>query len=260
MVLGAGCAVVAIAALLAAAHRGSAVQRRLAMLAPAPPNGPRWRPVDERDLRHAGLLRTQTELVAAKCVAALLGAIVAGTSGAVLPAAAAGYAGFVLPSFAIERRARSRRRQAELCLGPLLERVEALAAAGRPVEHAIVALAPVPTSSAILDSVLRRAADAYALGAPLFGALTDVARTEGIGGLASVGSALERSRGLGHGSLAAIRDARDAARAAERAASLEAASKVEGKLMLTLVLCYLPALMLLVVIPLFLTLLAGLFG
>ena len=57
-----------------------------------------------------------------------------------------------------------------------------------------------------------------------------------------------------------IRDARDAARAAERTAAIEAAAKVEGKLMLTLVLCYLPALMLLVVIPLFLTLLDGLFG
>jgi len=57
-----------------------------------------------------------------------------------------------------------------------------------------------------------------------------------------------------------IRDARDAARAAERAASIEAAAKVEGKLMLTLVLCYFPALMLLVVVPLFLTLLNGLFA
>ena len=216
--------------------------------------------MEDRDLRQAGLFRTQTELVAAKCLGAGLGAIAGGASGALVVAAALAYAGFVAPSFAVERRARSRRRRAELGLGPVLERIEALAAAGRPIENAIVALAPIPTSSAILDGALRRAADAYALGAPLFSALTDVARAEGVGGLAALGSALDRSRGLGRGSIAVIRDAREAARAAERSASLEAASKVEGKLMLTLVLCYLPALMLLVVVPLFLTLLGGLFG
>jgi len=112
----------------------------------------------------------------------------------------------------------------------------------------------------VLDSALRGAAGAYALGAPLYGALGASARAEGIPALAALAEALERSRGLGQGSIAVIRDARDAARAAERAASIEAAAKVEGKLMLTLVLCYLPALMLLVVIPLFLTLLDGLFG
>jgi len=40
--------------------------------------------------------------------------------------------------------------------------------------------------------------------------------------------------------------------------ALDAASKVEGRLMLVLALCYLPALMLLVVIPLFMSLLDGL--
>lgn len=258
--LGAACTAVATVALWSAAHRGSAVQRRLALLAPPLRRGSRWRPVEDRDLRQAGLFRTHTELAAAKCLGAALGAILGGASGAIVVSAALAYAGFVAPSLAIERRARSQRRQAELALGPFLERIEALAAAGRPIENAIVALAPVPTSSAILDGVLRRAADAYALGAPLFAALIDVARTEGITGLATLARALERSRGLGHGSIAVIRDARDAARATERAASLEAASKVEGKLMLTLVLCYLPALMLLVVVPLFLTLLSGLFG
>ncbi|MDP9321260.1 MAG: hypothetical protein M3P16_09220, partial [Chloroflexota bacterium] len=116
------------------------------------------------------------------------------------------------------------------------------------------------TSSAILDQALHQATDAYALGAPLFRSLGAAAQAEGIGTLLTLATALERSRDLGRGSIAVIRDARDAARAAERAESLEAAAKVEGKLMLTLVLCYLPALMLLVVIPLFLTLLDGLFG
>jgi len=57
-----------------------------------------------------------------------------------------------------------------------------------------------------------------------------------------------------------LEDLRDELRAGERARLLESASQVDGKLTLVLTLCYLPALALLVMIPLFLTLLAGLFG
>jgi pilus assembly protein TadC len=168
--------------------------------------------------------------------------------------------GWVAPGIAVDRRANGRRRDADRAVGPFLERLEALVASGRPVETAVVALAHVPTSSSLLDDALRAAADAYVLGAPLFRGLHAAGAREGIGALAALASALERSRDLGRGSAAVIREARDASRATERAASLEAASMVEGKLMLTLVLCYLPALMLLVVMPLFLTLLDGLFG
>lgn len=258
--LGAISITVAIVATCSALRRGSLVQRRLALFGPSLQPGPRWRPVADRDLRQAALLRTQTEVVAAKCLGAAVGAVFGGMLGVVGLAAALAYGGFVAPSLAIERRARSRRRAAERAVGPLLERIEALAAAGRPVETAVATLARVPTSSLVLDGALRRAADAYSLGAPLYGALGASALGEGLPSLSALAAALERSRGLGQGSIAVIRDARDAARAAERAASIEAAAKVEGKLMLTLVLCYLPALMLLVVIPLFLTLLDGLFG
>ncbi|HEV2250132.1 MAG TPA: hypothetical protein VGT60_06480 [Candidatus Limnocylindria bacterium] len=258
--VGAACTVAAVVALGSVVRRGSIVQRRLALLAPRSRHGPRWQPVADRDLRQAGLPRTQTELAAAKCLGLIGGAIAGGLLGIPALAAALAYVGFVTPSLAVERRARARRRDAERALGLVLERVEALAAAGRPIETAIVAVARIPTSSTVLDRALAGAADAYALGAPLFGALTDAGGVEGVAGLAAVATALERSRGLGRGSLSVIRDARDAARAAERTAAIEAASRVEGKLMLTLVLCYLPALMLLVVVPLFLTLLAGLFG
>ena len=236
------------------------MQRRLALFIPSFRERPRWRPTTDRDLRQAALVRTHTELIAAKCLGTAVGAVAGGSVGAVGLAVALGYAGFVAPSVAVERRARARRAEAERALGPFLERIEALAAAGRPIETAVVALAGLPTSSAVLDGALRRAADAYALGAPLFRSLGAAAQADAIPGLETLAAALERSRGLGQGSLAVIRDARDAARAAERAGSMEAAATVEGKLMLTLVLCYLPALMLLVVIPLFLTLLNGLFG
>ena len=265
ILIGALAALVSVAAAFRAVHGESVVMRRLALLAPPAARAPRWRTVDDRDLRQAALFHGHTQLLIVKCfglvIGILLGALAGGVVGGSLPAAAViGYAGWVAPSVSVDRRAMSRRRDAERAVGALLERLEALVASGRPVETAIVALARVPTTSTLVDAVMRRGADGYLLGASLFQALDAAAKEEGIGALASLVTALERSRDLGRGSVAVIRDARDTARAAERAASLEAASMVEGKLMLTLVLCYLPALMLLVVIPLFLTLLDGLFG
>jgi len=263
--IGALCAAIAIGLCGRAFRRDSAVERRLAALLPVARAAPRWRPVHDRDLRQARLLQTQSQLLAAKILGAIIGALAGafggGPLGAALPGAlAGGYLGSIGPSLVVERRARSAREQAGRAIGPFLERLEALAASGRPVESAVASLARIPTGAPLLDGALRRAADAYALGAPLFSALAGAASDDGIDGLAILATSLERSRDLGRGSLAVIRDARDAARASERSASLEAAAKVEGRLMLTLVLCYLPALMLLVVIPLFLTLLDGLFG
>ncbi len=265
MLIGVACAAIAAGALCAAARRGTAVQRRLALLAPVVGGRLRWRPVDDRDLRQARMMRTHRELIAGKVIGlaagALTGAVVGGFVGAgVIASSVCAYAGWLGPSLAVERRAAARRREARLALGPFLERLDALASAGRPVEAAVIALAATPTGAPILDGALARATSAYALGAPLFPSLRAQAVAEDLPPLADLAATLERARDLGQGSLTAIRDARDAARATERAASLAAAATVEGKLMLTLVLCYLPALMLLVVVPLFLTLLDGLFG
>jgi pilus assembly protein TadC len=263
--VGALTATAAVAALIAAARRDSPVQRRLALLAPAVRRHARWTPVPDRDLRHAALARGQEDVVVAKVVGLAIGLVIGLVAGALvgsslLLASALGYGGFVAPSVAIERRAAARRRDADRVLGLFIERLDALTAAGRPVEAALAALARMPSGSDVLDGTLHRTASAYALGAPLLRTLAAEARADALAGLATLAASLERARDLGHGSLAVVRDARDAARAAERAAALAAASTVEGKLMLTLVLCYLPALMLLVVVPLFLTLLDGLFG
>ena len=265
IVWGALCAVVSVAAAISAARRDTRVERRLALLLPALARGSRWRPVSDRDLDQSAVRRTQNEVASVKMVGLLTGAVIGGCAGNALgvggPAAiACAYAGFVLPSLSVERRARARRRAAERSITMLLERLEALTCAGRPAETALAAVSRVATGSPLLDAVLRGSADAYALGAPLFRSLAVRAEAEGLVDLAAMAVELERSRDLGQGSVAVIRDARDAARSRRRTRSLETAAKVEGKLMLTLVLCYLPALLLLVVIPLFLTLLDGLFG
>lgn len=222
----------------------------------------RWT-IKARDLEDAGLGLAQHQVVAAKVASALAATVLAALLSlavAIGPAlvCAAAYVGFVIPSLVVEQRAASNRFRAERAVGTLVEWLEALVAAGRPAESALAALAQRSTGSLLLDRVLRRTADAYALGAPLFRSLAAGSRAAGILSLAAFAEELERSRDLGSGSLTVIRARRDALRAAERAKSLEASSHVEGRLMLVLVLCYLPALMLLVVVPLFIGLLSGL--
>lgn len=217
-----------------------------------------------RGLAQSGLGWSDDDLVRAKVVGALVGAAIVSTIGLVAPVGplivvGAAYAGFVLPTLYVERAAARRRRDAAHGLLTLVEWAEALVASGRPAQAALVAIAETGVGAALIDGVVAAAARSYALGAPLFAALGYEAAAAGLPGLAAIASDLERARDLGRGSLVVLRDHRDRLRAAERAASLDAAGRVEGRLMLVLVLCYLPALMLLVVIPLFLGLLDDLF-
>jgi tight adherence protein C len=262
---GALCAGIAVLAAIIGLRRGSAVERRLALLLPTLRASSRWRPVSDLDLEQSGIPRSQTELAAGKLLGLIAGAALGGLAGNALGSGAAGAfacacAGFLVPSIVVERRAAAHRRDALRRMAVLFERLEALAGAGRPVETALSAVARIPTGSPVLDAALRGAVEAYALGAPLFRSLVARAQAQGLDALAAFAVELERSRDLGQGSIAVVRGARDAARATRRTRALEASAKVEGKLMLTLVLCYLPALLSLVVVPLFLTLLSGLFG
>ncbi len=152
MLIGVACAAIAAGALCVAARRGTAVQRRLALLAPVVGGRLRWRPVDDRDLRQARMMRTHRELIAGKVIGlaagALTGAVVGGFVGAgVIASSVCAYAGWLGPSLAVERRAAARRREARLALGPFLERLDALASAGRPVEAAVIALRRARTRS-----------------------------------------------------------------------------------------------------------------
>ena len=217
-----------------------------------------------RDLAQSGLSWSEDELLRAKIVAALAGAALAAAVGLFAPigplvVVAAGYAGFILPTLRVDRAAARRRSEAAHALVTLVEWAEALVASGRPVETAFVAMAETGVGAGLIDGAIAAAARSYALGAPLFPALAREAAAFGLPALAAIASDLERARDLGRGALVVLRDHRDRLRASERAGSLDAAGRVEGRLMLVLVLCYLTALMLLVVIPLFLGLLDGLF-
>jgi Flp pilus assembly protein TadB len=264
-IIGSLLAAVSTAAAILASHPPSAVRRRLLMLAPPAIVRGRLRSVlTTRDLARSGLGWSDGDLVRAKLVGALTGAVVAATIALILPIGpllviTATYAGFVLPTLYVERVAARRRADADQGLITLVEWAEALVASGRPVETALVSIAARGIGASLIDAALARASRSYSLGAPLFGALARESEAAGLAQLATIAAELERSRDLGRGALTVLRDERDRVRAAERAQGLAAAGQVETRLALVLVLCYLPALMLLVVIPLFLGLLDGLF-
>ena len=244
----------------------SAVGMRLAQFTP-PGHTPRLARslLITGDLAQSGLGWSESDLVRAKFVGALAGAAFAAAMSLIAPLGplvviAAAYAGFILPTLRVDRAAAHRRSDAVHELVTLVELSEALVASGRPIETAFVALAEKGVGGRLIDDALAAAARSYALGAPLFPALAREAASVGLVALAGIARDLERARDLGRGALVVLRDHRDRLRGSERAKSLDAAGRVEGRLMLVLVLCYLPALMLLVVIPLFLGLLDGLFA
>jgi Flp pilus assembly protein TadB len=166
----------------------------------------------------------------------------------------------VLPAVVGEQRAARRRRDAERGMITLVEWLHALVACGRPLETALGSVATRMHGDGLLDHTIAFALRDYTLGVPMASALGRHGRAAELPGLVELAARMERARDLGRGVLPLLQDLRDELRAQERARCLAAASHVEGKLTLVLTLCYLPALALLVIIPLFLTLLAGLFG
>ena len=254
----------AASAICLAVRSPSSVARRLDLVAPrrARRSVP-WQAISERDLRHAGLGISPDRFLVAKVCTCFAGIVFVASAALFVPIGplflvAAGYGGWMVPSIVVARRAGRRRREADRAAIVLVERLDALVSAGRPPETALARILSSPTGAPLLDETLRLVHHAYLLGAPLFRTLAYHARSEGLETCAALSDDLERVRELGAASAAILRERRSSLRAAERARSLEAASQVEGKLMLVLALCYLPALMLLVVIPLFISLLDGL--
>jgi tight adherence protein C len=216
-------------------------------------------------LHASGLGITIEQLVAAKLALALVSALLAAVLALVVPinalvVFAAAYGGFILPSIVVERRAAQRRGEAEREIGSFVEWTHALVVSGRPVDSAVISLARRGTGAPLVNGVLARVADLYTLGAPLHASLIRESRVTGLESLMRLAERLERSRELGQGSITVLENTREELRSAARERLLASASQVEGKMTLILTLCYLPALALLVVIPLFVTLLAGLFG
>ncbi|HEY7624865.1 MAG TPA: hypothetical protein VIA63_07550 [Candidatus Limnocylindria bacterium] len=243
----------------------SVIGMRLARLTQRPELPPALQAVlGGRELARSGLAWSELDLLLAKVVGAGVAAALASIAAAAFPIGPgvillAAYLGLIAPTIYVGRIANRRRADAERALVTLVEWAEALVASGRPVETTFAAIADRGLGAGMLDAAVRSGVRSYALGAPLFPALARDATAADLHALAALAGDLERSRDLGRGAAIVLRDHRDRLRGAERARALEAASRVEGRLMLVMVLCYMPALMLVVVIPLFIGLLEGLF-
>ena len=246
--LGAVLLAVSVAATGASLVRPSRVERRLATVALAADAVRRPRPA----------ARVPVTGAAGRSTAAVGAALLAVLAGLPLIAPVLGYAAFITPAVLADRRRACERAEAERSLGIVLEWADALVGVGQPAERAFAAAARHGSGSRALDPVLRRACAAAALGAPLFRALAAESRSTGLAQLADLADELDRARDLGRGSRTVVRDARDELRRRERSSAIAAAASVDTKLLLILVACYLPALMLTVVVPLFVGLLGGL--
>ena len=201
----------------------------------------------------------------ARVVWALVGALGGSAISVALPLGGApiallAYAGWVLPSVHAERQAARRRREAEDAVVSLVEWLHALVSSGRPPEAAITEIAARGAVDRALAAPLERVRRDYLLGVPLHVALARVSASDGVRALGELGACLEQARDLGRGVLPLLQELRDDLRSRQRSRILGDASAVEGKLTLVMTLCYLPALALLVIVPLFMTLLAGLFA
>lgn len=251
-VVGAVCAFVAASCLVLAARHTSRVERRLGALS----------------TRRAHRVPLGVEidwLMATRVMGAALGAMTGAAASLALaippyPCAIGAYVGAIAPAVVSERRVAARAHEADRAVATLVEWLCALVAAGRPAEVAFASVLARQTMSPLLDDALQQVSRDYTLGVPLHTATQRAGERFAIASLRALGGSLERARELGRGAAPLLADLRDDMRAAQRARAIRAASSVETKLMLVVTLCYLPALALLVIVPLFVTLLAGLFS
>ena len=250
MIVGAVAIAVATSLAIVATRGVSIVEKNLVQIGRRPAGGRAGSPDGALVARAAGAI-----------TGALCGCVAGQLLGlGLLPIPVSAFAGWVAMSSLRERRLASRVRDGDRAVVTLVEWLHALASSGRPLETAIARIGPIGSEGSALDHALSCVRRDYALGVPIHDALARAGRESGLRGLGLLAERAERTRELGRAALPMLEDLRDDLRAAERARTLEAASQVEGKLTLVLTLCYLPALALLVIIPLFLTLLTGLFG
>lgn len=180
---------------------------------------------------------------------------IAAAGGGVAGVAAAGGAmtgGLVRSSLRIRPRA-ARRQHDEADPALLLDLVAVALAAGAPVPAALLAVGtswPGPTGQGLV-----RAARALELGAPW-----DVAWTGASAGSRALAGALEPAWTVGASPAALLRTAADQVRSRRRAQTKVAAGRLGVRLLIPLAVCYLPAFVLVGLVPVIVSLASGLFG
>jgi Flp pilus assembly protein TadB len=220
--------------------------------------------VSERDIIRAGLdpaTLSPAEVYAAKLVA---GAAILGVGLAVTPlipialllALPVAFVGYVFPTEYLAATGRRRKAQLLRELPDFLSLVRPLAT-NHGLEHAVAdvadALHAAADGSNLLARQVRAAVAAYGIGTDFYTALADVAAAADLEELDELAAALSQARRMGKGVGDVLAEHERSLRDAERNQLLGAASTVQPKLAAILAGVYLPAFIVLIVLPLFLS-------
>jgi Flp pilus assembly protein TadB len=220
--------------------------------------------ISERDIVRAGFdpaELTPAEVFAAKLV---LGLGILGVGLAITPIVAfalilalpVAFAGYVFPTEYLAARGRARREQLLRELPDFLSVVRPLAPK-HGLEHSVAdvanALHAASGGTNLLARQVRSAVAAYGTGVDLYEALTDVATAADLEELDELAAGLAQARRLGRGVPDVLADHERTLRESERNRLLGSASTVQPKLALILAAVYLPAFVVLVLVPLFLS-------
>lgn len=220
--------------------------------------------VSERDIIRAGLdpaTLSPAEVYAAKLVAAAasLGIGLALTPLlpiALLLALPVAFVGYVFPTEYLASIGRRRKAQLLRELPDFLSLVRPLATK-HGLEHAVAdvadALHVASGGSNLLARQVRAAVAAYGIGTDYYAALADVAAAADLEELDELAAALSQARRTGKGVGDVLAEHERSLRDAERNQLLGAASTVQPKLAAILAGVYLPAFIVLIVLPLFLS-------
>lgn len=227
--------------------------------------------VRAQDLRDAGFEATWVTPGTVVGIKLVLGASVAGALALLIPwvpammvgAPIAGLVGFVLPTLVIDARKSARRRQILAEVPDVIAELRGLIGTGMGVEralHVLVEDAASDVASTALVREIRRTMASYGLGVPLTTALQEAADRLGSPEFEAFVLALKQARRLG-AELDAVLDQHEVGLRAQRQHAIDAeVASQEAKAQLVIAVCFLPAFMLLIFIPMLVSIAEGLFG
>lgn len=203
------------------------------------------------------------KLVTGASVAAALALLIPWFPAMTVGAPIGGLVGFVLPTLVIDARKSARRRQILAEVPDVIAELRGLIGTGMGVERALHVLvedaAPDVASTALVREIQRTMAT-YGLGVPLTVALQDAADRLGSPEFEAFVLALKQARRLG-AELDAVLDQHEVGLRAQRQHAIDAeVASQEAKAQLVIAICFLPAFMLLVFIPMLVSIAEGLFG
>lgn len=233
--------------------------------------GRHQRLVSAQDLREAGLESawvTPRTMVAMKLlfggsVGAALALLIPWVPAMMVGAPMAGLLAFVAPSLVIDARKAARHKRILAEVPDVIAELRGLISTGMGVERALHMLVEDDASnvaSTELVQEIRRTMAAYGLGVPLTVALQEASDRLGSPEFESFVLALKQARRLGT-ELDAVLDQHEVGLRAQRQNAVDAAvASQEAKAQLVIAVCFLPAFMLLIFVPMLLSIAAGLFG